>query len=155
MLSMLVGCSDNEISWISIQNDTSLPIYALPYTADYSKGDWIHPGYTGEIYSINCACLDAYEYFSYYYDSLIIYIKDHDKDPVKFYKDGSTVNYDPTLNPFSNPDVWKSREIERNMPTNGSGEHDQKQILEHFFSIKTRSIKSFADTITHELNPAL
>jgi hypothetical protein len=154
MLLLLVGCSNNEMSWISIQNDTSIPIYALPYTSAYTSGDWIHPGFSGEFYSINCDCLDAYEYFSFYYDSVIIYIKGYDHDPVKFFKDGKTVNYDPTLNPFTNPGVWKSHEIERNLPTNGSEGHEMRQIMEHFFSIKTESVKSLADTVMYELNPA-
>ena len=107
---VLVGCSDDNLSYISIRNETSIPIYALPYTAEYTNGEWIQPGLTDEFYSINCDCLDGFEYFSFYYDSLIIYIKDHDEKPVKFYKDGTTVNYDPTLNPFTNPEVWKLHE---------------------------------------------
>jgi hypothetical protein len=154
MLLLLVGCSDSEMSWISIHNDTSIPIYALPYTSAYTDGDWIQPGFTGEFYSINFDGLDAYEYFSFYYDSLIIYIKGYDDEPVKFFKDGKTVNYDPTLNPFTNRSVWQSHEIERNLPSTGTEGHEMKQILEHFFSIETESVKSLADTIMYELNPA-
>ncbi len=35
-------------------------------------------------------------------------------DPIKFYKDGTTVNYDPELNPFINPEVWHKQDFDRN-----------------------------------------
>ncbi len=154
VLVILVGCTDDELSWISIHNDTSIPIYALPYTSSYTKGEWIHPGGIDEFYSIACDCLDGFEYFSFYYDSLIIYIQDHDDYPVKFFKDGTTVNYDPTLNPFTNPDVWRSHAIERSIPGSGIEGDELKQIFEHFFSIRTENVKSLADTIVYPLNPA-
>jgi hypothetical protein len=152
---LAVACSSNDLSYISIRNDTELPIYALPYSSEFTDGNWIQPGVTDEFYSINCDCLDGYAYFSFYYDSLIIYIKDHDDEPVKFYKDGSTVNYDPTLNPFTNPDVWNTHSFERHVSGSSFETMEEKRIMEHYFAIEPESVKSLADTLTHELNPAL
>lgn len=154
VLVAAAGCSSDDLSWISIHNDTQLPIYALPYTSDFSDGEWIQPGLIDEFYSINCDCLDGFEYFSFYYDSLIIFIKDHDEDPVKFYKDGTAVNYDPTLNPFTNPDVWKAHQFEHQFPGTTYENAEKKRVLEHYFSIETEKVKSLADTVYFELNPA-
>jgi len=150
----LTGCMDNELSYISIRNDTGIPIYALPYTAEYTSGEWIQPGFTGEFYSINSDCLDAFDYFSFYYDSLIVYIKDYDDKPVKFYKNGKTVNYDPTLNPFTNRDMWLSQEFEQDLPGTGLESTERTHILEHFFSIESENVKSLGDTLHFRLNPA-
>jgi hypothetical protein len=154
ILFWLVGCTQDDLSYISIRNDTSIPIYALPYTSDYTDGGWIQPGVTDEFYSISCDCLDGYGYFSFYYDSLIIYIKDQEEDPVKFYKDGRTVNYDPTLNPFTNPEVWKSHEFDKNVPGSSFQTLEEKHIFEHFFTIDPQNVKSLADTLINPLNPA-
>jgi hypothetical protein len=152
---LLVGCSNDDLSYISIRNNTSIPIYALPYAAEYTNGEWIQPGLTDEFYSINCDCLDGYEYFSFFYDSLIIYIQGYDEDPVKFYKNGRTVNYDPTLNPFTNPEVWNLHEFERHLEGSSFESLQEKRIFEHYFSLETDHVKSLSDTLIYELNPAL
>ena len=154
ILLILAGCSRDDLSYVSIRNDTGIPIYALPYASDFTEGDWIEPGATNEFYSIACDCLDGYKYFSYYYDSLIVYVKDLEKLPVKFYKNGKTVNYDPTLNPFTNPDMWQSHEFEQNLKTSNFEGTEKKHILEHFFPIDADKIKSLNDTLRYQLNPA-
>jgi hypothetical protein len=154
MIVCTMGCSSDDLSWISIHNDTRVPLYALPYSSDFSDGSWIQPGFKDEFYSINCDCLDGYEYFSFYYDSLIIHIKGQDEHSIKFYKDGTAVNYDPTLNPFTNPDVWKAHEFHQELPGTGFETATEKNILEHYFSIETEHVKSMADTVYFELNPA-
>lgn len=154
VLFLLAGCADDDLSWISIRNETGFLIYAQSYSSGYTDGDWIHPGLTDEFYSINSDCLDGYTYFSFYYDSLIIFMKDHDEDPIKFYQDGSTENYNPTLNPFTNPDVWKKREFERHLSGSFSNTLEEKHIFDHYFCIDEESIKSLTDTILYELNPA-
>ncbi len=123
ILVLSYGCMDEELSYISIHNDTGISIYALPYSSEFTDGDWIQPGFTNEFYSISCDCLDGYDYFSFYYDSLIVYIKDHDDDPIKFYKDGTTINYDPTLNPFTNPEVWLTLEFDQELPGSRTGDY--------------------------------
>lgn len=155
LLFLVTGCANDDLSWISIRNDTAVAIYALPYSSDYTNGEWIPPGVVDEFYSINNDYLDGYEYFSFYYDSLIIYMKDHEDDPIKFYQDGSAENYDPTLNPFTNPDVWKTRYFERHLPGSGFNTLEEKHITEHYFCIDDESVKSLVDTIFHELNSAL
>jgi len=154
LLFLLAGCDNDDLTWISIRNITDIPIYAQPYSAEFTDGDWIVPGGLDEFYSINCDCLDGFDYFSFYYDSLIIYMKDNDENPIKFYKDGSTVNYDPTLNPFTNPKVWRNREFDLNLPS-GSFNSDlqEKHISEHYFCIDAEHIKSLANTDHQELNP--
>ncbi|MCK5137005.1 MAG: hypothetical protein KAR19_14560 [Bacteroidales bacterium] len=154
VLFLLTGCADDDLSWISIRNETEVSIYAQSYSSGFTNGDWILPGLADEFYSISCDCLDGYAYFSFYYDSLIIYMKDHEEDPIKFYQDGSTENYDPTLNPFTNPDVWKKREFERHLSGSSFNTPGEKHIFEHYFCIDAESVKSLADTILHELNPA-
>ena len=155
ILFSLAGCVNDELSWMAIHNQTEVPIYALPYSSEFTDGDWIAPGVADEFYSINCDCLDPFYYFSFYYDSLIIVLKDFETDPVKFYKDGTTVNYDPTLNPFTNPDVWRTKEFDQSKSENSSNvSSDHRHIFEHYFSISTSSIKSLSDTIVLELNPA-
>ncbi len=139
----LSGCERDEISCISIRNQTELPIYAQPYTTDYTDGDWIQPGLVDEFYSIDCDCLNGYKYFSFYYDSLIVRVKDHEEDPIKFYKDGSTINYDPSLNPFINPEVWKVRLIERSMPGKFfKSNYENRKVIEHYFCINGDRITS-------------
>ncbi|MEN8156715.1 MAG: hypothetical protein ABFS10_07180 [Bacteroidota bacterium] len=142
-LFLLAGCGDDDYSCISIHNDTGIPIYALPYTSEHTDGDWIQPGVTDMFYSINCDCLDGYDYFSFYYDSLIIHLKGYNDDPVKFFKDGTTVNYNPTLNPFTNAEVWNSHKVD-----------EDRLLNEHFFSIEADQVKSLGDTLYFELNPA-
>lgn len=151
---LLAGCANDELSWISIQNETTIPIYALPYYSDLSDGEWIQPGVADEFYSISCDCLDGFAYFSFYYDSLVIYMKDLENDPIKFYKDGSSINYDPVLNPFTNPDVWKTRDLERHIPGGTFNNLEEKRISEHYFSIDAESIESLCDTIPAELYSA-
>jgi hypothetical protein len=154
LVFLLAGCNNDELSWISIRNDTSIPIYVLPYTSDYTYGEWIQPGVSDDFYSLNCDCLDGFTYFSFYYDSLIIFLKDLEETPVKFYKDGTTLNYDPTLNPFINRDVWKSRNFEKHLSGTSFNTQEEKHIFESYFCIDAESIKSLSDTITLELNPA-
>ena len=154
MVLLGVACSADEQSWISIRNETEVPIYALPYSSDYTEGEWIQPGVVDNFYTLNSDGLDGFEYFSFYYDSLIVYLEDRDDEPVKFYQDGTTVNYDPTLNPFVNPDVWKSRNFDRTLPVNNLYESEEKTIFEHYFSIQADKIKSLSDTVFRELDPA-
>jgi hypothetical protein len=154
LVFLLAGCNNDELSWISIRNNTSIPIYVLPYTSDYTFGEWIQPGVSDEFYSLNCDCLDGFAYFSFYYDSLIIFMKNLDETTVKFYKDGTTLNYDPTLNPFINPDVWKSRSFDRHLSSTSFNTLEEKHVFDHYFCIETESIKSLSDTITSELQPA-
>lgn len=155
LLFLLVGCGNNDLSLMSIRNQTDVSIYTQPYSSEFANSDWIEPGGSDEFYSINCDCLDGFEYFSFYYDSLIVILIDHPNEPIKFYKDGTTLNYDPTLNPFMNPDVWKIREFDRYL-TNSNSElgHQEEHISEHFFSVTKENIKSLNDTIVQELNPA-
>lgn len=154
ILLLLAGCTDNVQSWLSIHNGTELPIYTLPYTSDYSEGSWIQPGVVEDFYSIENDCLDGYEYFSFYYDSLIVFLEGADSEPIKFYKDGSAINYDATLNPFTNPDVWKKKEFDRHLPGSALSTLEEKRIYEHYFSIQSASIKSLRDTTRLDLNPA-
>jgi len=154
LVFLLTGCNGDELSWISIQNDTSIPIYALPYSSDYTNGDWIQPGVADEFYSLNCDCLDGFDYFSFYYDSLIVYMKDMEDSPVKFYKDGTTINYDPTLNPFINEEVWKMRDFSKNLSGSELNSFEEKHIFESYFCIEAEHVKSLSDTITQELQPA-
>jgi hypothetical protein len=154
LVFLLAACSSDELSRISIRNDTTIPIYVLPYSSDFSNGDWIQPGVVDDFYSLDCDCLDGFEYFSFYYDSLIVYLKDREDTPVKFYKDGSTINYDPTLNPFINEEVWKTRNYDRHLEGSAFNTLEEKHIYEHYFSIEAESIKSLSDTVTLELEPA-
>ncbi len=143
LLILLAGCNNDDLSWVSIRNDTTVPIYALPYSSDYAKGEGIAPGGSDDFYSLNCDCLDGFQYFSLYYDSLIVYVKDHEGTPIKFYKDGTTVNYDAALNPFINPDVWKFRDFDRHVSGSSLSTLEEKHIFEHYFCIDTDCIKSF------------
>ncbi|PID91812.1 MAG: hypothetical protein CSA96_06470 [Bacteroidetes bacterium] len=153
LLLALASCKDDDISWIAIENVTALPIYASAYSSDYTEGDWIQPGVTDEFYSIANNWLDGFAYFSFYYDSLVIYIKDHEY-PVRFYKDGRAENYDPTLNPFTNPEVWKTRSYKRYMDGSLTESLEEKQIFEHYFSIEAEKVKTLSDTIYQLLTPA-
>lgn len=155
LVILMAGCADDELTLISIRNRTELPIYALPYSSEFTNADWIAPGGLDEFYSINCDCLDGFEYFSFYYDSLIVIMKDHEDDPIKFYKDGTAVNYDPTLNPFTNPKVWNKRKFDLNLPGGvANSDLQETHISEHFFCIDAAHIKSLADTTFQELYPA-
>ncbi len=153
VLIALSGCAKNDLTWISIKNDTTIPIYVLPYSSEFTNADWIQPGVSDEFYSINCDCLDGYSYFSFYYDSLIVHMKDHDGDPIKFYKDGTTVNYDPELNPFVNPDVWRTKDFERDVSGIVFNANEEKHIYEYYFCIKEECVKSLrVDAVS---NPGL
>lgn len=154
LVLLVAGCSNDELSWISIRNDTSIPIYVQPFSSDFANGDWIQPGGVDEFYSLNCDCLDGFAYFSFYYDSLIVHLKDMDETPVKFYKDGTTINYDPTLNPFVNEDVWKMRNFEKHLSGSVFNSSEEKHIFEYYFTIEAESVKSLSDTITQVLQPA-
>lgn len=155
ILLFLTGCSKNDVSSISVKNLTDFPLYVQPYSSDFTDGDWVQPGLMENFYSINCDCLDGFRYFSFYYDSLIIHIKDFEDQPIKFYKDGTTINYDATLSPFTNPDVWKIRESERFMPGKGiKSAYDQREVVEHYFCISTESIKSLKEIEVKELTPS-
>jgi len=154
VLVFLAGCVNDELSWISIHNQTDVPLFALPYSSEFTEGDWIPPGEADEFYSIN-DLLDPFNYFSFYYDSLIIYMKDLEDDPIKFYKDGTTVNYDATFNPFTNPHVWNTNEFDLSVAEGPPDlNNDSRHIFEHYFSVSTCFIKSLSDTIVLELNPA-
>ena len=147
------GCANNDLTWISIKNDTAIPIYVLPYSDEFTNADWVQPGVSDEFYSINCDCLDGYSYFSFYYDSLIVHMMDHDGDPIKFYKDGTTVNYDPELNPFVNPDVWRTTDFERAISGSALSATKEKHIYEYYFCIKEENVKSLrVDAVS---NPGL
>ena len=139
---ILTGCNNDELTWISIKNGTGTPIYVLPYSSDFTNGDWIQPGVSDEFYSINCDCLDGFAYFSFYYDSLIVYLKDHGEEAIKFYKDGTTINYDPQLNPFTNKDVWVTHEFERHLSGSAFNTLEEKHIIEHYFTVDASSVKS-------------
>lgn len=139
---ILSGCNNDDLTWISIQNGTGTPIYALPYSSDYSNGEWIQPGVADEFYSINCDCIDGFSYFTAYYDSLIVYLKDHGEDPIKFYKDGTTINYDPTLNPFINERVWFTRDFERHLNGTAFNTLEEKHISEYYFTVEASGVKS-------------
>lgn len=141
----LSGCANDDLSWISIKNDTPSPIYILPYSSEFTNAEWIQPGASDDFYSINCDCLDGYEYFSFYYDSLIVLLKDQEEDPVKFYKDGTTVNYDPALNPFTNPDVWKTQDFDTHVSGTSINTLEEKHIFEHYFCIKAESVRSMSE----------
>jgi hypothetical protein len=151
---LAAGCSLDDLSRISILNETTVSIYALPYASEFTEGDWIPPGTYGEFYSINYEALDAFAYFTLYYDSLIVYLKDHDAHPVKFYKDGSTLNYDATMNPFTNNGVWKERKYNRHLSGSARNTMEEKTVFEHYFCIEEKYVKSLSDSIMHELNPA-
>jgi len=153
ILLILAGCSNDELTWIAIRNGTSTPIYALPYSSDYSNGEWIQPGVSDEFYSINCDCVDGFAYFSFYYDSLIVYLKDHSEDPIKFYKDGTTINYDPLLNPFTNKDVWLTRDFERSLSGSVFNSVEEKHILEYYFTVDASSVKSI-NVLSESSDPA-
>jgi len=144
VLVLLSGCANNELTWISVKNATTIPIYVLPYSSEFANPDWIQPGVSDDFYSINCDCLDGYTYFSYYYDSLIVIMQDHDGDPIKFYKDGTTVNYDSKLNPFINPDVWYTKDIEKAGSGSAFNSLEEKHILEYYFCIEEESVKSLS-----------
>lgn len=154
MVFLMAGCMGDDLTRLSIRNDTSTPIYALPYASDFTEGKWIPPGTFNDFYSIGCETLDAYAYFSLYYDSLIIYMKESDDRPIKFYRDGTTSNYDPTLNPFTNPKVWNERKYSRYMSGSTFNTLEEKNIFEHYFCIDPGYIKSLNDTVVRDLNPA-
>jgi hypothetical protein len=144
VLMALFGCTNNDVTWISIKNGTTIPIYTLPYSSDFTNAEWIQPGVTDDFYSITCDCLDGFTYFSFYYDSLIVLLKDHEDDPIKFYKDGTTVNYDPALNPFINADVWHTKDFDRNLKSSGINTLEEKHIFEYYFCIEGAKIKSLS-----------
>ena len=145
VLTVLAGCNKDDLSYLSICNETAVPIYAISYTSDYSDGDWIPPGNFDEFYSLSIDHLDGFRYFSLFYDSLVVFLKGHEEHPVKFYSDGKTINYDPDLNPFTNPDVWKTRTFYRHVSGTSFESLEEKQISEDFFSIETSSIISLSD----------
>jgi hypothetical protein len=155
IFALLTACGNDEQSCISVRNQTDSAIYIQPYSSDFADGGWIQPGWMEEFYSINCDCLDGFKYFSFYYDSLIIHLKDHEEDPIKFFKTGRTVNYDPTLNPFTNPEVWKTREEERSLPGKVfKSNYEERTVIEHYFTISTEYIKSMKTNEVKELTPS-
>lgn len=153
VLIALTGCTNNDLSWISIKNNTTIPIYILPYSSEFTNAEWIQPGVSDEFYSISCDCIDGYTYFSFYYDSLIVLFEDHDDYPVKFYKDGTTLNYDPALNPFINPDVWKTQDFDRALSGSAFNTIEEKHIFEHYFCIDEESVVSLCEE--NESDPGL
>jgi hypothetical protein len=142
MLISLMGCSNDDLSWISIKNETTTPIYVLPYSSEFTNADWIQPGVSDDFYSISCDCIDGFTYFSFYYDSLIVILKDHEDNPIKFYKDGTTLNYDPKLNPFINPDVWKTKDFDWTVSGTAFNTLEEKHIFEHYFCVEEDCVKS-------------
>jgi hypothetical protein len=150
-LLILAGCANDDLSWISIKNDTTIPIYVQPYSSEFTNSDWIPPGVTDDFYSINCDCIDGFSYFSFYYDSLIIQLKDHNEETIKFYKDGTTLNYAPEMNPFINKDVWEIRDIDRPVSGTAFNSVEEKHIVEHYFRIKEAYVKSL--TVDTESDP--
>lgn len=144
MLLVLWGCDNNELTWISVKNDTAIPIYVLPYSSEFTNADWIQPGVSDDFYSINCDCLDGFTYFSHYYDSLIVLMEDHDDNPIKFYKDGTSINYNPELNPFINPDVWQVQDFDRAVSGSAFNTLEEKHIYEHYFCVKEEHVKSLS-----------
>lgn len=152
-LILLMGCTNDDLSWISIKNETTTAIYVLPYSSEYTNADWIQPGVSDEFYSISCDCIDGFTYFSFYYDSLIIHLKDHDDDPIKFYKDGTTVNYDSKLNPFINPDVWQTKDFDRTVSGSYFKTLEEKHIFEHYFCVEEESVKSLSEPEELDPNP--
>ena len=145
ILVVLAGCNKDELSYLSICNETPIPIYATSYTSDYSDGEWISPGSSDEFYTLNIDHLDGFRYFSLFYDSLVVFLKDHEEHPVKFYSDGVTINYDPELNPFTNPEVWQTRTFYRHVQGSSFESMEEKQIFEDYFSIETSSIISLSN----------
>lgn len=145
-LILLMGCTNDDLSWISIKNETTTAIYALPYSSEFTDADWIQPGVSDEFYSISCDCIDGFTYFSFYYDSLIVLLKDHDDDPIKFYKDGTTLNYDSKLNPFINPDVWHVKDFDRTVSGSLFNTLEEKHIFEYYFCIEEESVKSLSQS---------
>lgn len=142
VLIALSGCASDEQSWISIKNDTSIPIYVLPYSSDFANPDFIQPGVSDDFYALDCDCLDGFTYFSAYYDSLVVLMEDHDGDPIKFYKDGTTINYNSALNPFINKDVWKVKDFTKAVSGSSFNTLEEKHIYEHYFCIEEENVKS-------------
>ena len=151
ILLFLTGCSKNSQTWISVKNETTIPLFVLPYSSDFTNADWIQPGVSDDFYSINCDCLDGFTYFSHYYDSLIVLMQDHDGDPIKFYSDGTTINYDPELNPFINPDVWRRKDFDKAVSGSAFNTMEEKRIYEYYFSIKEVHVKSLS--VENSSNP--
>ena len=145
ILLVIAGCNKDDLSYLSICNETPVPIYATSYTSDYSDGDWIPPGISDDFYSININHLDGFRYFSLFYDSLVVFLKDHEEHPVKSYSDGKTINYDPELNPFTNPEVWQTRNFHSRVKGSSFEGLEEKQISEDYFSIEISSIISLSD----------
>lgn len=144
VLLAFTGCASNELTWISVKNDTTIPIYVQPYSSDFTNSGWIQPGVSDEFYSINCDCLDGFTYFSHYYDSLVVLMEDYKDDPIKFYKDGTTVNYNPDLNPFINPDVWHIKDFNHAVSGSAFNTLEEKHIYEHYFRIREEHVKSLS-----------
>ena len=153
VLIALTGCTNDDLSWISIRNDTTTPIYVLPYSSEFTNADWIQPGVSDDFYSISCDCIDGFTYFSFYYDSLIVLLKDHDDESIKFYKDGTTVNYNSALNPFINPDVWHIQDFDRAVSGSAFNTLEEKHIFEHYFCIEEENVKSLC--VEDESDPGL
>lgn len=145
VLIILASCNDDQLSYLSIRNETTHTIYAVSYSSSYSNGDWIQPGLTDEFHSLNIEHINGFEYFSFYYDSVVVYLKDYEDHPVKFYKDGTTINYNATLNPFINSEVWHTRYLVRRLPGSNQERLEEKQINEDYFRIEPEWIKSLGD----------
>ena len=80
-------------------------------------------------------------------------MEDHADDPIKFYKDGTTVNYDPELNPFINPDMWQMQHFDRAVAGSGFNTLEEKHIYEHYFCIRAEHVKSLG--VENESDPDL
>lgn len=143
-LMTLIGCNNSDLTWISIKNATTLPIYVLPYSSEFTNADWIQPGVSDDFYSIACDCIDGFTYFSFYYDSLIVFMKGEEDHPIKFYSDGTTVNYNPDLNPFVNPDVWHTKDFNWTVDGSAFKTLEEKHIFEYYFCVELENVKSLA-----------
>ena len=86
---------------------------------------------------------------------MIIFVKDYEDEPVKFYSDGVTINYDTKLNTFTNPDVWQTRSFKRYLPETASEGLEAKWIYEDFFSVEISKIISLCDAHLTDSDSAL
>ena len=63
------------------------------------------------------------------------------------------MNYNPELNPFVNPDVWKVKDFDRAVSGSASSTLEEKHIYEHYFSIRQEHVKSL--NVEDKLDPDL
>ncbi len=85
-------------------------------------------------------------------DSLIVFLKDHEDVPIKFYKDGTTVNYDPDYNPFTHKEVWQVQDFEWHIANSGFTGQEENHVFEHYFIIEEMCVT--VPILTEESDPA-